>query len=981
MSKPNYSKPVDRLMVMPMPLARLLGMAHPGNPKEHAIDDLVASFNRFGFKDPPSIDEATMVMVTGHGRCIALEQMRMGNASAPVGIEVKDGEWMVPVLRGLTFKSELERDAYVIAANNLVLSGGWNFESLADMLRSIEDGGFEGLGFTESALDNILNADDEPDEPLDDRERTANSERSGSDAGPREVTGREGGERVGGREVGVVEHTRVIGGHRVRPAAQMTNDDWTVHLGDNVEGMRRLEDNSVDSIVTDPPSGIAFMCAKWDTDKGGRDKWIAWLAGVLREAMRVLKPGGHALVWALPRTSHWTTTAVEDSGMEIRDIHHDILPGDTVIQAFLESLTPAQRDGMERALASQTSPILYQAFGSGFPKSYNINKALLERIKERYDSGRCVCLDGQNGNVAGNDPRSGGRKNHRTHRERVAGSPGETRYSDVPIRPLEATASVQQLRQHNDAFDDGDEEIQAPVLQSRVLVGRAEETGRGHAEVRQGMEGDQEEDSQPRQGLSIVQENTGGERYGTGGSPPEAVQDRRDKSGEQPGGAVSVLPPLHRMDDLQGHRRDPNRNYPRGVHPDDQSGWTTAIARVCSWCGLPDQRWLNASVGVGTAAKPAIEHWILARKPLDGTVAENFMAHGTGGLRIDDCRIGTVDDCSRIPTLVSSDTPAGFGVGLKMGGGGHGSGRWPAHLSFEHSAGCVAVGERVESRSAWSNAEQQHRDGGESTNLAMGRQVAEGTTTTTTTKYECVEGCPVRMLDEQTGVSQSSSHIRHSSPVVDQNSKGDEKYKETKGHHDSGGASRFFTVFDGSHGLGSKFLYVAKPARSEKDAGLGNFPSKGGGEATGRKEGSKGTENPRAGAGRTGGVKNSHPTSKGISLMRWLVRMITPPGGTVLDCFAGSGTTGLAALVEGCKFIGFEKEPEYHAIACARMRSLIDENGVEVADAQEELDLEPGDEESQDGPEEDPREDWRRREMLDWVGADVAPVESGGTED
>lgn len=74
-----------------------------------------------------------------------------------------------------------------------------------------------------------------------------------------------------------------------------------------------------DAIVTDPPAGIAFMNKSWDKDKGGRDNWIAWMAQVASECLRVVKPGAHALVWALPRTSHWTATAWENGGWEVRD--------------------------------------------------------------------------------------------------------------------------------------------------------------------------------------------------------------------------------------------------------------------------------------------------------------------------------------------------------------------------------------------------------------------------------------------------------------------------------------------------------------------------------------------------------------------------------------------------------------------------------------------------------------------------------------
>lgn len=66
-------------------------------------------------------------------------------------------------------------------------------------------------------------------------------------------------------------------------------------------------------------------------------------------------------------------------------------------------------------------------------------------------------------------------------------------------------------------------------------------------------------------------------------------------------------------------------------------------------------------------------------------------------------------------------------------------------------------------------------------------------------------------------------------------------------------------------------------------------------------------------------VRNHHPTVKPVALMRWLVRLVTPPGGIVLDPFMGSGTTGIAALQEGRAFVGIEREPEYHAIAEARI--------------------------------------------------------------
>ena len=89
--------------------------------------------------------------------------------------------------------------------------------------------------------------------------------------------------------------------------------------GDCFEVMQGLADNSVDLVLTDPPAGIGFMNCDWDKDKGGRDSWIKWMADIAAECLRVTKPGGHALVWALPRTSHWTATAWENGGWQPRD--------------------------------------------------------------------------------------------------------------------------------------------------------------------------------------------------------------------------------------------------------------------------------------------------------------------------------------------------------------------------------------------------------------------------------------------------------------------------------------------------------------------------------------------------------------------------------------------------------------------------------------------------------------------------------------
>ncbi|RTP29349.1 DNA-methyltransferase [Enterobacter hormaechei] len=118
----------------------------------------------------------------------------------------------------------------------------------------------------------------------------------------------------------------------------------------------------------------------------------------------------------------------------------------------------------------------------------------------------------------------------------------------------------------------------------------------------------------------------------------------------------------------------------------------------------------------------------------------------------------------------------------------------------------------------------------------------------------------------------------------------------------------------------ARFFYCAKVKPKERDEGLERFIAISASDMTGgRKEGSVGINDPRAGAGRTNGAKNNHPTVKPIALMSYLCRLITPPGGTVLDPWMGSGSTGRAAIEEGFNFIGIDLNPDYATIASARI--------------------------------------------------------------
>ena len=121
----------------------------------------------------------------------------------------------------------------------------------------------------------------------------------------------------------------------------------------------------------------------------------------------------------------------------------------------------------------------------------------------------------------------------------------------------------------------------------------------------------------------------------------------------------------------------------------------------------------------------------------------------------------------------------------------------------------------------------------------------------------------------------------------------------------------------GDSGSAARFFYCAKASKRDRNEGLDGFEVKTASEMVERKADSDGMKSPRAGAGRTSGAQNHHPTVKPTELMRYLCRLVTPPGGTVLDPFMGSGSTGKAAIYEGFNFVGIEMTDEYIPIAKA----------------------------------------------------------------
>ncbi len=257
--------------------------------------------------------------------------------------------------------------------------------------------------------------------------------------------------------------------------------------------------------------------------------------------------------------------------------------------------------------------------------------------------------------------------------------------------------------------------------------------------------------------------------------------------------------------------------------------------------------------GWGTALKPALEPITVARKPLIGTVASNVLAHGTGALNIDGCRVEYEDDCRLLKggsyggnrTGAAGTSVFGTGDNEVSYQGGVPEGRWPANLIHDGSDEVVAAFPDAIGAQGDVRGTEPSRTGDEST-VCYGKFAGR--------------------------VAQAA-------------------------RKDGGSAARFF--------------YCAKADRADRNEGLGA----GGPPAVG----TAATMRDREDADWKTRNGNHHPTVKPTDLMRYLCRLVTPPGGVVLDPFMGSGSTLKAAELEGFSGIGIELSPEYIAIARRRI--------------------------------------------------------------
>lgn len=487
----------------------------------------------------------------------------------------------------------------------------------------------------------------------------------------------------------------------------MDTAEVQLYRGDCREVMASLPDNSVDSIVTDPPYELGFMGIGWDSSG------IAFDPEVWAQALRVLKPGGHLLAFGGTRTWHRVAVAIEDAGFEIRDS-------------------------------------IAWLYGSGFPKSMDVSKAIDKARDEDAEPRRGVC---------------------RLLRAALVNS-GRTRRE---IDEHFGTANVSQY------WFSPDRNPQVPPVEKwpwvRDFLGIGPELD---AEVWRlnGRKGKPGENWDKREVIGTRMVN-GAE--GSAGGYADGIASQRGL-----GGVVREI--------------------------DITAPATPDAARWQGW---------------GTALKPAHEPVVVARKPFQGTVAANVLAHGTGALNIDATRISTTDSL----------------------GGGANKGMT---AETRHEGFARPWMRDDEAREAAAARSRENTAPAES----MGRWPAN----------VILDESQAAALDEQSGVLTSGLMKARTArePRKGGTIYGADQRNITAGdtYADSGGASRFF--------------YVAKAPAHERPEVDGT----------------------------------QHATVKPLTLMRYLVKLVTPPGGTVLEPFAGSGTTLEAAILEGFSCIGIELDED-----------------------------------------------------------------------
>ncbi len=379
------------------------------------------------------------------------------------------------------------------------------------------------------------------------------------------------------------------------------------------------------------------------------------------------------------------------------------------------------------------------------------------------------------------------------------------------------------------------------------------------------------------------------------------------------------------------------------------------ISKALEKAGAPPEvveRWR----GYGTALKPAWEPILVFRKPLEGTVLENVTEHLIGGFSIDALRIGQGTGGGRDGELSQNkqySTVGSTNFAMTPGPrGGDARGRWPANIILVHAHDCKVVGTQKVPAPVINRFDDGMKPFGDGAGHAYtSTQTGDADGMEEIPVYECVDGCPVKMLDDQSGMTTSGAMKREVEAYEGESVTGFLRGRSgpSNQHGGSGGASRFF----GQIQPDAPFLYTGKVSRRERNEGIvraerddykdfvflalredvpptvmpfieSSWP--------------KDLPPPDSTSFREDQVpdsvksffeevtldSNKHPTVKPKALMQWLVKLVAPKDAVVLDPYCGSGTTCMAAWEVGCQFIGIDRDPIAKETAERRVKPLLD---------------------------------------------------------
>jgi site-specific DNA-methyltransferase (adenine-specific) len=305
----------------------------------------------------------------------------------------------------------------------------------------------------------------------------------------------------------------------------------------------------------------------------------------------------------------------------------------------------------------------------------------------------------------------------------------------------------------------------------------------------------------------------------------------------------------------------------------------------------------------------------MARKPLVGTVANNVLEYGVGGINVDGCRIGySADDhVMKYDGYKNGEYKSEYTEGTSYTHGNqvqiNPEGRFPANIIFE----CTCDNPKVKdnTNTPYNYNDNEYKVDGFITNIKP--NAPSNYNDTNSGVIHTDPNCPCYILDQQSGNKKSTKRGAHNNKKTEYTNTytpPNALYSDDNTYGDEGGASRFF--------------YCPKASKKDRNEGCDGLPQKANvfmsPDSRMDKEHYERTS-PGMERFKTEPKSNYHPTVKPTDLMAYLVRLVTPKGGLVLDPFMGSGSTGKAAVREGMDFIGIEREEEYMEIAKSRIEA------------------------------------------------------------